>query len=103
MYASRPEWTERHPYRPAGLPDELIREIDDHFLGLRRGQEPLEKCLWFDAATRRCRHYDWRPQVCQDYELGGDACLILRKERLLRDAVQVSPGANQKLVADDRR
>jgi Fe-S-cluster containining protein len=30
--------------------------------------------------VRRCRHYEWRPQVCRDYELGGDACLARRRE-----------------------
>lgn len=81
LYASRPGLAE-HPSRPAGLPEELIREIDEHFIGLFRGQEPQERCLWFDAESRRCRHYEWRPQVCRDYELGGSACLALRREHL---------------------
>lgn len=79
LYASRPEWQTEHPFRPPGLPVELIREIDEHFAGLYRGQEPPERCLWFDAESRRCRHYEWRPQVCRDYELGGTACLTLRR------------------------
>ena len=78
LYASRPEWHSQHPYRPPGLPEELIREIDEHFGGLFRGQEPPERCLWFDVEARRCRHYEWRPQVCRDYELGGFACLASR-------------------------
>ena len=57
-----------------------IEEIDENFQGLHRGQEPLERCLWFDSATRKCRHYQWRPQVCRDYELGGDACLATREK-----------------------
>jgi Fe-S-cluster containining protein len=68
-----------HPTRPADLPTELIAEIDDHFLGLSRGQEPQDRCLWFDPVRRECRHYEWRPQVCRDYELGGRACLQLRQ------------------------
>lgn len=80
LYASRPGFGEPHPFRPAGLPQMLIEEIDFHFSGLTRGQEPLERCLWFDAATRQCRHYELRPQLCRDYELGGQACLIRREE-----------------------
>ena len=80
LYATRPELEARHPFRPEGLPLELIREIDEHFLGLCRGQEPQERCLWFDTVARRCRHYVWRPQVCREYELGGPACLALRRE-----------------------
>ncbi|MBW3601064.1 MAG: YkgJ family cysteine cluster protein, partial [Planctomycetes bacterium] len=64
------------------LPRELIEEIDRHFLGLDRGQEPQERCLWYDPHTRRCRHYAWRPQVCRDYELGGRACLALRRQHV---------------------
>jgi Fe-S-cluster containining protein len=78
LYASRSEWSLQHPFRPPGLPEELVREIDEHLGGLFRGQESQERCLWFDARARRCRHYEWRPQVCRDYELGGFACLALR-------------------------
>ncbi|HTI49616.1 MAG TPA: YkgJ family cysteine cluster protein [Planctomycetaceae bacterium] len=82
LYVSYPHLAGQHPFRPAGIPDELIREIDENFLGLHRGQESQERCLWFDPAARRCRHYEWRPQLCHDYELGGDACLALRREHL---------------------
>ena len=59
---------------------ELIEEIDDRFLGLARGQEPQAQCLWYDAEMKRCRHYEWRPQICRDYELGGTACLLRRQQ-----------------------
>ena len=79
LYVSRPEWSEQHPFRPSGMPDDLIREIDDAFGGLVRGQEPQERCVWFDPAGRRCRHYEFRPQVCRDDDLGGAACIELRR------------------------
>ena len=82
LYASRPGFGEPHPFRPADLPQKLIEEIDFHFSGLTRGQEPLERCLWFDTATRQCRHYELRPQLCRDYELGGEACLSRRREAI---------------------
>lgn len=87
LYVSRQEW-QSHPFRPAGLPDDLIREIDDNFAGLFRGQESQDRCLWFDAEARRCRHYEWRPQVCRDYELGGFACLASRSAHITVDAPQ---------------
>jgi Fe-S-cluster containining protein len=77
-YASHYQTLTGHPFRPAGLPQQLIDEIDTAFDGLMRGQEPQEQCLWFNATTRKCRHYEWRPQVCKDYELGGTACLTAR-------------------------
>lgn len=81
VYASRRVYGEHHPFRPVDLPPELIAEIDDHFAGLTRGQEPQERCLWFDPALRQCRHYEYRPPLCREYELGGRACLLLRRER----------------------
>jgi Fe-S-cluster containining protein len=79
LYVSRPGWEARHPFRPEGLPAHLIEEIDAQFLGLSRGQEDQEQCVWYDRAAHRCRHYEWRPQVCRDYELGGEACLARRR------------------------
>ena len=79
LYASRPDIPGPNPFRPPGLPKKLIREIDDCFLWLRRGEEPQEQCLWFDQETRRWKHYEWRPQLCRDYELGGAGCLIERR------------------------
>lgn len=80
LYATRPGWGAEHPYRPADLPAELIAELDHHFAGLTRGQEPQDQCLWFDPATLGCRHYEFRPRLCRDYELGGRACLQRRRE-----------------------
>lgn len=37
-------------------------------------------CLWFDVATKRCRHYDHRPIVCREFETGGEDCLRFRDE-----------------------
>lgn len=80
LYQSLPQVAGTHPHRPEGLPQELVDEIDEHFGGLARGEEPQERCLWYDAETKRCRHYEWRPQICRDYERGGTACLLRRQE-----------------------
>ncbi len=81
IYASRRGFGSNHPFRPADLPQALIDEIDEHFAGLVRGQEPQERCLWFDPVGRVCRHYEYRPPLCREYELGSRACLQLRKTR----------------------
>lgn len=83
LYASRPGYAEPHPFRPDGLPQPLIDEINAHFSGLLRGQEPQECCLWFDAETRLCKHHEWRPQVCRDYEIAGRECLRERRRAVL--------------------
>jgi Fe-S-cluster containining protein len=38
-------------------------------------------CLLFDEATRRCRVYEHRPEICREYEVGGEACLAARRDR----------------------
>ena len=83
LYASRPHHTTPHPFRPPNLPQELIDEINRHFSGLLRGQEPQAQCLWFDATSRLCKHHEYRPQVCRDFELGGLNCLTDRREAVL--------------------
>jgi Fe-S-cluster containining protein len=32
-------------------------------------------CGWLDLVTRKCRHYDHRPEVCRDFDLGGHSCV----------------------------
>jgi len=36
-------------------------------------------CLWYDAGTGRCRHYDYRPRVCREFSVGGDDCRDARR------------------------
>ena len=31
-------------------------------------------CFWFDEATRRCRHWEFRPTICREFEVGGEDC-----------------------------
>lgn len=38
------------------------------------------RCIWFDPAIKGCKHYDLRPSVCQNFEIGGESCLRRRKE-----------------------
>jgi Fe-S-cluster containining protein len=36
-------------------------------------------CLWFDSGLGVCRHYDYRPQACRDFAVGGVDCLGARR------------------------
>jgi uncharacterized protein len=36
-------------------------------------------CLWFDAATGRCRHYEVRPRACREFAVGGVDCHDARR------------------------
>jgi Fe-S-cluster containining protein len=36
-------------------------------------------CIWFDMATKKCKHYDLRPPICRDFEMGSRFCLEHRE------------------------
>lgn len=37
-------------------------------------------CVWLDRATGKCKHYNFRPDICRDYERGGYACVSARRQ-----------------------
>lgn len=41
-------------------------------------------CGFLDMVTRQCRHYEHRPEICRDFELGGDDCMAFRKKALFQ-------------------
>lgn len=59
------------------LPPELLTELQTLRDQFDRDGWPAngEACVWYDAARKRCRHYEWRPDVCRDAIKPGDvAC-----------------------------
>ncbi len=68
--------------------ERLKRERRDLLLGIvadyraRRAEgSPLvgTPCLWYDAETRRCRHYEYRPLACREFEVGAEDCRDARR------------------------
>lgn len=64
------------------LPQPLKDELAAYYAQMRAGGEDRdgEPCLWFDEATRQCRHYEHRPRVCRDFKVGCDGCLAWRSQ-----------------------
>lgn len=31
-------------------------------------------CIWLDQATRQCKHHEYRPHVCRDFDVGSIEC-----------------------------
>jgi Fe-S-cluster containining protein len=62
------------------LPGALLAEMEATLAEWQAGFFPPDHspCVWYDAATRRCRHYEHRPQICRDFEVGGEGCLRWR-------------------------
>ncbi len=42
-------------------------------------EESKLPCYWFDIKTRKCKHYEYRPQLCRDFEVGCISCLKYRE------------------------
>ena len=61
------------------VPDYLLREIT-HFNAMVRDSLPeVYPCIWLDLVTMKCRHYEHRPAICRDFQIGGDGCMTQRK------------------------
>ena len=56
------------------LSEELKQELRD------RDTPDGEICIWFDEGTRKCKHYNLRPDMCRDFELGGENCHSWRQK-----------------------
>ena len=59
---------------PKPLQDEVIEYVDA-LTDLDLGQP----CIWLDLETKQCKHYEYRPQMCHDFEVGNKHCLRLRE------------------------
>jgi len=54
------------------LPEPLRREVRDC--------ARLEgNCLWLNRSTMTCKHYNHRPKVCREFEIGGRECGAFRQ------------------------
>lgn len=38
-------------------------------------------CCWLDPITKRCLHYEHRPTICREFEMGGVDCRGWRERR----------------------
>lgn len=64
----------------------LFKEIEAIESTQTRLDENGGPCLWFDPVARRCKHYDDRPWMCIDFEVGGEACRAFRAEHRIGEA-----------------
>jgi Fe-S-cluster containining protein len=78
---------------PAGLRADLFALLAHY---RESGDWPPDgsPCVWYDPASRRCRHYEHRPQLCRDEVQPGDAAC-----RRWRRACGVGPRAVFRLRA----
>lgn len=78
-----PAWAWLVLTRP-DLAEEIDADIDAH------PGDDERPCLWLDLETRRCRHYELRPEICRDFEPGCYACIRHRVDVGLEEVVNAA-------------
>jgi Fe-S-cluster containining protein len=65
---------------PRKLPAEIRANLEAlAFLFSQHGWPNGTPCVWYDDRTRQCRHHPWRPDICQEFEVGGPECRHVRE------------------------
>ena len=69
----------------ARAPRKVREELRDYYHAVQRGEIADRSgqdvpCLWYDEVTRRCRHYEFRPTICREFEAGGEECAAWRRK-----------------------
>jgi Fe-S-cluster containining protein len=64
------------------MPAGLRAELTAYHHSLRAGGAGRDglPCLRLDLETHRCRHYEWRPDICRLFEVGCGPCLDWREK-----------------------
>ena len=61
-------------------PDLFEALIDDETSRRAEGRPSYgTPCIWLDAETRRCLHYELRPHACREFAVGDDDCRDARR------------------------
>jgi Fe-S-cluster containining protein len=63
----------------AEVADEALKREAERHHEARADAKWDDHCPWLDPRTRLCAHYDERPKVCQEFEIGGEDCLEFRR------------------------
>ena len=70
------------------LPNELRKQLQAIVQQWLNSGFPADDspCIWFDQKSRRCRHYEYRPDLCRDAVIPGDAACRRWREKFEIDA-----------------
>jgi Fe-S-cluster containining protein len=70
-----------HPSDVEDLPRDVLHSYREGVtLEKAAGWSEGVPCFWLDCKTKRCRHYEHRPESCRDFVVGDEACLAWRNK-----------------------
>ncbi|MDB5330365.1 MAG: hypothetical protein JWP03_1516 [Phycisphaerales bacterium] len=71
---SVPPYLDEIDFIPIALQREVYeaRKIEAELIAQSR------PCIWWEPATGKCGHHEDRPNICREYEIGGELCLETR-------------------------
>ena len=67
------------------LPENLKTEWQEFVAKYKSPGHLDKKCFWLDPESNLCKHHEYRPQVCRDFEIGCSECRSWRKHFGLDD------------------
>ncbi len=56
---------------PENLRSELLAYWEDQSENINQIDGP---CIWLDPTTRLCKHHEYRPRVCRDFDINSLVC-----------------------------
>ena len=68
---------------PEDLQDEVLKFYNKPE-GFKR-EEDRVPCYWYDPITKKCKHYDDRPWVCKNFDVGSKSCLLWRSTLVINE------------------
>lgn len=60
------------------VPERYVREDESGLAFMAQGDDGW--CIALDRNTLRCTIYEWRPQICRDFAMGGLDCQDIRQQ-----------------------
>ena len=60
------------------VPERYVREDESGLAFMAQGDDGW--CVALDRNTLRCTIYEWRPQICRDFAMGGLDCQDIRQQ-----------------------
>lgn len=75
------QYSDDHRRFMALTPAERRAVYDDKF---RDGPDEDRPCIWLDLVNMQCGKYDARPDICREFEVGGEGCMTHRRNAGIR-------------------